>query len=349
MRAGRGAGLYNASRLVRLLQNCGCHVKPRGATGEGFDSPVPMPLDLLRTTLARPRHPEPSIAKHRQWPRIRPNGGKSQGRQERSADDADLNFKICVFLRNLWRSCFLVVVEFAACLSRHPITTSRAGTMVNYQFRLSRVFLLASALVALGGCQSEPPIVQQSTDVERLTDATRSLWARRLPDSAIPSLARLHDLDDLDFTAGCAVEDALITDDGLAKLSTLKLPKLTTVSLGSCDNITDAGVAHLAKMNTVTTVILRADPHITDEGLSHLTKMQNVTYLDLMGCPGLTDRGIERLAAKTNWTNINLSGCPHVTEASVARLRTKLPKAKIEFDQKTWEINRCVREGEKAK
>jgi hypothetical protein len=34
-----------------------------------------------------------------------------------------------------------------------------------------------------------------------------------------------------------------------------------------------------------------------------------------------------------------------VTTAGVAKLKTKLPKAKIDFDQKTWEMNRCVREG----
>lgn len=220
--------------------------------------------------------------------------------------------------------------------------------MFHCRLRLSWALLLASGLVALG-CNTEPPIVQNGTDVGHLADSTKSLWARRLPDSAIPALSRLHELDDLDFTAGCGVEDALITDDGLASLSTLKLPKLTTVSLGYCDKITDAGLAHLAEMNTVTTVILTADPHITDAGLAHLTTMQSLTYLDLMGCPGLTDRGIERLAAKTNWTNINLSGCPHITADGVAKLRTKLPKAKIEFDQKTWEINRCVREGQNGK
>jgi hypothetical protein len=220
--------------------------------------------------------------------------------------------------------------------------------MFHCRLRLAQAFLLASGLVALG-CNAEPPIVQNGADIGHLADSTRSLWARRLPASAIPALSRLHELDDLDFTAGCAVEDALITDDGMAKLSTLKLPKFTTVSLGYCDKITDAGLAHLAKMNTVTTVILRADPHITDAGLAHLATMQSLTYVDLMGCPELTNRGIEQLAVKTNWTDINLSGCPHVTADGVAKLRTKLPKAKIEFDRKTWEINRCVRESQNQK
>lgn len=230
-----------------------------------------------------------------------------------------------------------------------PLLRPRRRTddkMFNRKHRLWQACLLASGLVSVGACNREPPHVQNVRDVERLPKWRRSVWARRLSNSAIPALGRLHELEDLDFMAGCAVEDALITDDGLAKLSTLNLPKLSTVALGYCDNITDAGLAHLAKIRTVTTVILRADPHITDEGVASLTRMPSLTYLDVMGCPGLTDRGIERLAAKTNWTEINLSGCPHVTVASVTQLRTKLPKTKIEFDQRTWEMNQCIREGQ---
>jgi hypothetical protein len=43
----------------------------RGATGEGFGSPVPMPLDLQRKTLASPRLLEPApMAGPREWHRI---------------------------------------------------------------------------------------------------------------------------------------------------------------------------------------------------------------------------------------------------------------------------------------
>jgi Leucine Rich repeat len=92
-------------------------------------------------------------------------------------------------------------------------------------------------------------------------------------------------------------------------------------------------------------LILRDCPHITDEGLAHLVSMKKLTYLDLMGCPGVTDRGLERLMSKTDWTDLLLSGCPHVTAGGVAKLRVKLPKARIEFDEKQWELNKCVRNG----
>jgi len=72
---------------------------------------------------------------------------------------------------------------------------------------LLQACLLTSGLVALG-CQTEPPSAENAADLDRLTVSTRSLWARRLADSAIPALSRLHELDDLDFTAGCGVEDA---------------------------------------------------------------------------------------------------------------------------------------------
>jgi hypothetical protein len=205
--------------------------------------------------------------------------------------------------------------------------------------------VLAGGLLVVLGCPTEPPSTDSAADIKRLPVSTKSLLARRLPDSAIPALARLQQVDDLDFMAGCAVEDALITDEGLARLGQLNLPKLETLALGYCDNITDAGLAHVGKMESVTVLILRACPHVTDEGLAHLVGMKKLTYLDLMGCPGVTDRGLERLMSKTNWTDLLLSGCPHVTAGGVAKLRVKLPKARIEFDEKQWELNRCVRNG----
>jgi len=46
---------------------------PRGATGEGFGSPVLMPLDLQRKNTGEPRLHEPaSMAGPRQWHRIPP-------------------------------------------------------------------------------------------------------------------------------------------------------------------------------------------------------------------------------------------------------------------------------------
>ena len=47
-------------------------------------------------------------------------------------------------------------------------------------------------------------------------------------DSDIPSLARLHELSDLDFSGGMVVEEAKITDDGLAELAKLNLRHLET-------------------------------------------------------------------------------------------------------------------------
>src|SRR4051812_11244740 len=101
-------------------------------------------------------------------------------------------------------------------------------------------FLLLIALLGCSGCGDWPPIVDNKADNQRLARSTASVRARGLSDSDIPALARLRQLRTLDFSGGQAVKRAKITDRGLAELATLDLPHLETLTLGYCDQITDA-------------------------------------------------------------------------------------------------------------
>jgi hypothetical protein len=213
--------------------------------------------------------------------------------------------------------------------------------MKRYSQMVFREICALIALCLLCSCNREPPSVTIKSDIERLPVSQQSVWARALPDSDIPSLERLRDLDDLDFFAGCAVEKASITDEGLARLSRLSLPQLHTLALGYCENITDAGLAYVGQMHTVTQLILAGSPQITDAGLPKLLAMKNLTYLDLRGCLGITDRGLLTLATKTNWQEISLGGCSNVTNAGVARLQAALPNAKVRKDDIEWSESKC--------
>lgn len=200
---------------------------------------------------------------------------------------------------------------------------------------LTTLIALGSSLL-LCGCGSWPPIVESKRDIQRLSRSETSLRARGVHDSDIPSLARFRQLRVLDFGSGHAVMTAPVTDEGLAKLAAVDLPKLEILTLGYCTNITDAGLAHIGQMQTVTWLGVMACPRVTDDGLHYLLTMKSLTGLDLRGCTGITDRGLELLASKPNWQTILLGGCSNVTVAGVARLQNQLPKARVEKNEREW-------------
>ncbi len=200
------------------------------------------------------------------------------------------------------------------------------------------ILLIAITLLVMTGCgRNWPPIVNTKRDIERLPPSQRSIRARGLSDSDIPSLARLRELRTLDFAGGNAVMPAKITDEGLAELAKLDLPNLETLTLGWCDEITDTGLAHIGRMQTITWLGLTSCPKITDAGLRELVNAKNLTGLDLRGCPNISDDGIQQLAAKKNWERIDLGGCPKITPQGVAKLQAALPNAPfVKKDDREW-------------
>jgi len=201
----------------------------------------------------------------------------------------------------------------------------------------STILFLPIFILAVPGCGKWPPVVNTKRDIERLPASQRSIRARGLADGDIPSLGRLRELRTLDFSGGDAVKPAKITDEGLAELANLDLPDLETLTLGWCDEITDAGLAHIGRMQTITWLGLTSCPKLTDSGLRELLNAKNLTGLDLRGCPNITDDGIQQLAAKKNWECIELGGCPKVTPQGVAKLQAALPNAPfVKKDDREW-------------
>jgi hypothetical protein len=200
---------------------------------------------------------------------------------------------------------------------------------------------VAAAALWLCACSSDlPPTVESKAEVDRLPVSTSAVGARFLPEAELTSLERLSELSNLSFAAGCAVGPAALNDAGLAKLATLDLPKLDFLILGYCENITDAGLAHVAKMPTVVWLSLMASPKITDAGLPQLLAMKNLKSLDLRGCVGITDKGLAILAGKSDWQQILLGGCPNVTAAGVAQLQAAVPGAQVTKDEVEWSAHR---------
>lgn len=200
-------------------------------------------------------------------------------------------------------------------------------------------YLWSFVVVAfLCGCGPYPPSVATKVDIEALPLATRSVHARSLGDADVAALAQLRQMETLNFASGHARNDvttgfknweAAITDRGLSTLAELKLPKLKNLDLGYCDRITDAGLRHVAKIDSVTSLSLRGNSQITDSALNDLVAMKGLTALDLRECAGITDRGLQALGEKSNWELIRLGGCQGVTAEGIAELTKALPNARV--------------------
>ena len=70
---------------------------------------------------------------------------------------------------------------------------------------------------------------------------------------------------------------------------------LTSLKLGGCDRLTDAGLKELRHMSGLTSLNLRFCKSITDAGLKELRHMSGLTSLNLAGCWNFTDEGLKEL------------------------------------------------------
>ena len=251
------------------------------------------------------------------------------------ATDDGLNGKENRRTATLHSRCGLLLMFSSACIlysNRMPCSFERRNSLRSLLPALVAVSLLCR-------CGTDwPPVAETKHNVDQLPASQRELRARGLPDGDIPALERLHELTNLDFYSGCAVEKAAITDEGLLRLSKLDLPHLNILALGFCDSITDDGLTYVAQMSTVRVLMMMGSPRITDEGLPKLMTMKSLVYLDLRGCPGITDRGLQYLVAKKDWGTILFGGSRNVTPEGVARLQAALRHANIQKDDQEWKL-----------
>lgn len=97
--------------------------------------------------------------------------------------------------------------------------------------------------------------------------------------AALPGLRSLVPRDDL-------------SDAGLARLAESR--SLRQLSLAWCNQITDAGVAHLTRL-PLTRVQLGECPAITDRGLGHLATMPTLEYINVVAGRRFTAEGFHQL------------------------------------------------------
>ena len=157
--------------------------------------------------------------------------------------------------------------------------------------------------------------------------------------AAVPPVGRFTNIvNQLDINL--SISD--VTDTELAGIIQ-RNPNLQTLCLNSCQNITDAGLAHLTRLITLQTLNLSGCRNITDAGLEHLTRLitlqtlnlsfSNITDSGLAPLTGLitlqtlnlsfsniTDAGLAHLTRLITLQTLNLSGCRNITDAGLAHL-----------------------------
>eukprot|EP00873_Tetraselmis_striata_P020421 jgi/Tetstr1/440685/TSEL_028993.t1 len=125
-----------------------------------------------------------------------------------------------------------------------------------------------------------------------------------LTDRAVAILCRMPNMTALNIGHVPGISDA-----GLEELAR-GMPKLRSLSLQACSNITDAGMGALSRMPKLTTLTISRCTGITDAGLAALQPLApTLVQLELGMCSNLTHKGLHALQHLSNLTTLNLSSC----------------------------------------
>lgn len=114
------------------------------------------------------------------------------------------------------------------------------------------------------------------------------------------------------------------SDAVLEKVSQLKHLELLhirdSLARGDRVNVTDQGLAHIAKVTSLKTLIIEDCDAVTDAGMSHLSTMPNLEELEIP-YSSIGDEGVAHLAKIPRLRILGLNGTP-MTDKSLTYLRS---------------------------
>jgi hypothetical protein len=126
-----------------------------------------------------------------------------------------------------------------------------------------------------------------------------------------PNLTNIH----LTFTS--------VSDDGVRHLATMERLRVVSMACrptGNQPRLTDAGVAHLARVTQLQQLQLKYSV-ISDDGLARLTAAcPSLTVLALDQCKGITDAGVDHLKSLPELNQLNLTGASLAAAAAAQSL-----------------------------
>jgi hypothetical protein len=146
--------------------------------------------------------------------------------------------------------------------------------------------------------------------------------ARDVSDEQLAGLKALKDVPLRDLT----VASARMSDAGMAHIA--KLSSVRYLYLSACGQVTDEGLAHLKKMADLEQLWVTANTQITDEGMNSLAELKKLRWLSLSGCKRVTDAGARELK-KLSGLKFVFFGGTGVTDAGVADLQKALPQCEV--------------------
>jgi hypothetical protein len=164
-----------------------------------------------------------------------------------------------------------------------------------------------------------PKVWDNDTEVRKMfvamTEAPNSRWmtswidTRKVEQMALGSNSRIQ---------GTAV----VTDERFKRFIE-QFPRLTSMNLSRCDNITDVSVIEIAKgCPQLTSINLSSCGYITNTSVFEIAKgCSQLTSIDLSCCRNITDESVIEIAKGcSQLTSINLSNCDNITDASIIEI-----------------------------
>jgi hypothetical protein len=145
---------------------------------------------------------------------------------------------------------------------------------------------------------------------------------RDVTDEQLADLEALRDLPLRDLV----VASARMSDAGMAHIA--RLSGVRSIYLSACFRVTDKGLAHLKKMADLERLWLTANAQITDEGMKSVAELKKLNWISLFGCKQVTDEGVRRLKDLRGLQFASFAGTG-VTDVGVADLQKALPQCKV--------------------
>lgn len=136
-------------------------------------------------------------------------------------------------------------------------------------------------------------------------------------DADIEAVSQIRSLERLDV--GKLGDD--VSTAGLAHLA--RLPSLRSLKAWSYASLTDEGVEMISRMASLRTLVLSGCYMVTGAGLQHLLRLSALEELNLSGSASLTDADYAGLSSLASLWTLSLKACVQLTDAgleSIARI-----------------------------
>ena len=144
-----------------------------------------------------------------------------------------------------------------------------------------------------------------------------SRWKRRIDTSLVETLM----LGVNDFNGRHRHKTNVVDGEWMRFLGNIKFPKLNSLNLAWCGNITDASLSEVARRCSKLQTLDLTCCYITDAGMAEVGKCTNLQSLNLWDCQNITDAGMVEVARRcSKLQTLNLSCCRNITDVGMAEV-----------------------------